>query len=146
MRESLKCLGFTGSRFSARNCATFASMAGSHGAVDSAGMSQSTTPGIDGGLKSSRIRVSSWNSEELEAEDKSFKDSSGVCDGVSDRDRSATMSSDRCARGWLLVGAGRRMMTWDFGNSRVSEDEAEIPFSGLSYSQTETQPATRETI
>ena len=96
-------------------------MAGSHGAVDWAGIPQSTTPGIDGGLKSSRIRVSSWSSEELEAEGKSFKNSSGVSGGAADWNGSITMSSDRCARGWLLVGAGRRMMTWDFGNSRAKE-------------------------
>lgn len=75
------------------------SIAGSHGAVDSAGISQSTTPGIDGGLRISRIFVSSWSSEELEAEGNSFKDSSGVSGGTLDWDCSVTMSSDRCARG-----------------------------------------------
>lgn len=92
-----------------KSCPT--SIAESHGAVGSAGIPQSTMPGIDGGFKSSRICISSRSSEELEAEGKSFNDSSGVSGGAADWDRSVTMSSDRCARGWLLVGAGRRMMT-----------------------------------
>lgn len=116
MRESLKCLGFAGSRFNARNWATFALtdmsgrmwqraksyrtlMVGSHGAADSAGIPQSTMPGIDGGLRISRIFVSSWSSEELEAEGNSFEDSSGVSGGTPDWDCSVTMSSERCARG-----------------------------------------------
>lgn len=74
-------------------------MAGSHGAVDSAGIPQSSMPGIDDGLESSRIRVSSWSPEELGAEGKSFKDSSGVSGEEADCDGSDTMSSDRCARG-----------------------------------------------
>ena len=94
-------------------------MVGSHGAVDPAGIPQSTTPGIDGGLRSSRICASSLSSEGLAMEGSSFKGSSGVSGGVLDRDCSVTMSSDKCARGWLLVGAGLRMMTWDFGNGRA---------------------------
>lgn len=86
------------------------SIAGSHDAVDSAGIPQSTMPGIGGGFKSSRIRATSWSSEEPEAEVRSFENSSGVGDGGADGDCS-TISSDRCARGWLFVGAARRMMT-----------------------------------
>ena len=59
-------------------------MAGSHGAVDSAGIPQSTTPDIDGGLKSSRIRATSRSSVELEAEGKSFRDPSGESGGADD--------------------------------------------------------------
>lgn len=59
------------------------SIAGSHGVVDSAGIPQSTAPGIDGGFKSSRISVSSWSSEELE-EGNSFKNSTGVRGGAAD--------------------------------------------------------------
>jgi hypothetical protein len=41
-------------------------MAGSHGSVDGGGMPQSTTPGIEGGHKSARIRDnSSGGSSEL---------------------------------------------------------------------------------
>lgn len=86
--------------------------------MDSAGIPQSTTPGIGGGLRSSRIRASSSSSEEFK--DKSSKDALDVVDGASGLG-SSTISSDKCARGWLFVGGGLRMIIWDFGSGRATE-------------------------
>jgi hypothetical protein len=84
------------------------SIAGSHGSVDAAGIPQSTTPGMGGGRRSSRIFVSSfedrsfdWSSETAEELDPSACVAGG--DGVS-------VSSANLERGWGLEWTGRRMM------------------------------------
>jgi hypothetical protein len=84
------------------------STAGSHGSVHAAGIPQSTTPGMGGGRRSSRIFVSSF-------EDRSLDRSSET---VAERDASAcvaggdgvSVSSINLERGLGLEWTGRRMM------------------------------------
>jgi hypothetical protein len=76
--------------------------------VDAAGIPQSTTPGIGGGRRRSRILISSfedgsliWSSERVEELDVS------VCAVDGD---GASVSSTNLERKWGLEWTGRRMM------------------------------------
>ena len=84
------------------------SMAGSHGSVDAAGIPQSTTPGMGGGRRSSRILVSSFEDRSLDRSSATVEElDASACvaggDGVS-------VSSANLKRGWGLEWTGRRMM------------------------------------
>lgn len=151
IKESLKCLGLSGSRFKAWNCASFASIAGSHDAVGSGGIPQSAKPGIGGGFKRSRTDMISSASEKEVASVWLSSISSGGGGGGGGGDsvgaEPLAMSSDIRARGWLFKCAGRRMSTWDLGRSRASGKAEGETLDGLSYPrQKKTQPTKRETI
>ena len=84
------------------------SIVGSHGSVDAAGIPQSTTPGMGGGRRNSRIFASSFEDKSLDRSSETVEElDASACvaggDGVS-------VSSANLERGWGLEWIGRRMM------------------------------------
>jgi hypothetical protein len=83
-------------------------MAGSQGSVATAGIPQSRTPGIGGGLRRSRIFTSSFEDGSLDLSSDEVEELD-VSASVADDD-GGSASSANLDRGWGLEWIGRRMI------------------------------------